>query len=322
MLNEVFKLVVSKVAKSFLAGKLYENNDDPLKGAISQNTPAKPDKDDLTEGFPKNKTDLLESIGNRFSSQERETKYCSSDLLKNVTFEREVHLDDVLYSLRNYGVAIFPSLIKGDQLKRLQNEFKLFMSKKQRCVYNKNSEGADSGNSLAMDFKRSQLNERLFPEMAKLFGSETLFAVCSNYFSGQDFEFNGDMFIQSTGMTSKPMSGELHWDKQLTLKSWIYVSEATEGYGAMRASLGSASWTRYAREDAMFYGIKYNRISNQVEVDGSTIISTGGPAGTFFIFVSDTPHGATQVTEGNTREIIRSEARPTRIKEWAAWANR
>ena len=89
----------------------------------------------------------------------------------------------------------------------------------------------------------------------------------------------------------------------------------------MRVSLGNASWTRYAREDAMFYGTKYNQISNQVEVDDSTIVSTGGPAGTFFIFVTDTPHGATQVAEANTREIIRSEARPTRIKEWVTWAN-
>ena len=31
MLNEVLKLVVRKVAKSFLAGKLYENNDDPQR---------------------------------------------------------------------------------------------------------------------------------------------------------------------------------------------------------------------------------------------------------------------------------------------------
>ena len=53
MLNEVLKLVVRKVAKSFLAGKLYENNDDPLKGVISQNAPAKPDSAHLTEGFKK-----------------------------------------------------------------------------------------------------------------------------------------------------------------------------------------------------------------------------------------------------------------------------
>ena len=77
-----------------------------------------------------------------------------------MSHSKEVHLDDVLYSLRNYGVAIFLSLIKGDQLNRLQNEFKLFMSKTEMCLSH-NSEGADAGNSLAMVL-RSQLNDRCF----------------------------------------------------------------------------------------------------------------------------------------------------------------
>ena len=321
MVNELFKRIARRAFKISLVGNLYKNNHDPLSGVIIKNTMEESQKFQPNERLILNKSYLLEAIATRCLTRHSENIESSKELLKEVTFEGKVDLVDVLYSLRTYGVAIFPALYKGDRLKRLQNEFKLFMSEKQKSVYNTSREGIEAGNSVALDFKRSKLNKRLFPEMAKLFGSETLFTVCSEYFSGQDFEFNGDMFIQSTGSTSKPLSGELHWDKQLTLKSWVYVSEATEGYGAMRASLGNASWTRYAREDAIFDGKKYNQISNQVEVDDASIVSTGGPAGTFFIFVSDTPHGATRVTKGNVREIIRSEARPTRIKEWVNWSN-
>lgn len=321
MTNELFKRIARHAFKKSLVGNLYKNSHDPLSEVIRRDPVNHMQEITPTEGSVLNKSYLLEAIANRCSTRQSGNIQSSNELLKEVTFEGKVGLVDVLYSLRTYGVAIFPALYNGERLKRLQNEYKLFMSDKQKCVYNTTVGNVDAGNSVALDFKRSKLNRRLFPEMAKLFGSETLFTVCSEYFSGQDFEFNGDMFIQSTGSTSKPLSGELHWDKQLTLKSWVYVSEATEGYGAMRASLGNASWTRYAREDAIFDGRKYNQISNEVEVDEASIVSTGGPAGTFFIFVSDTPHGATHVTEGNVREIIRSEARPTRIKEWANWSS-
>ena len=91
---------------------------------------------------------------------------------------------------------------------------------------------------------------------------------------------------------------------------------------SMRAALGSAGWTRYAREDAIFDSISYSNIDNKFECPDDNIVSTWGPAGTFYIFVTDTRHGVTAVEHGKIREIIRSEARPIRIKDWTAWANR
>ena len=71
----------------------------------------------------------------------------------------------------------------------------------------------------------------------------------------------------------------------------------------------------------MFDGLPYDSIENQLDETG-TALSTGGPAGTFFIFVSDAGHGATPVDKGKRREIIRSQSRPQRIIDWADWSSK
>lgn len=90
----------------------------------------------------------------------------------------------------------------------------------------------------------------------------------------------------------------------------------------MRAGAGTAAWLRYIREDAMFDGIPYGKIVNQVEEGGFPVVSTGGPAGTFFLFVTDVAHGASPVAPGKRRNIMRSRSRPVRVRQWASWASK
>ena len=322
MLEEYYKTLARKVFKSSLSGALTIGPNDPLTTRISPPRSAFTGIDATSATFSKSKQGVLERIQERGGIPVKDDNASRESLLHEITFHDKVTADEVIRSLRVFGVAIFPSLFKGEKLSRLREEFNLFMARGQSLAYSSTREGESGSNSIAFDFKRSKLTKRNFPEIYKLFGSKILYDISKSYFAGQDFDFNSDMFIQVTSQTKQPLSGDLHWDKQLTLKSWIYVSEATEGYGAMRAALGSAGWTRYSREDAMFDGVPYSQIDNKIQCPDDNIISTGGPAGTFFIFVTDTGHGATAVGPGKTREIIRSEARPTRIKDWAAWANR
>ncbi|MEO9845149.1 MAG: phytanoyl-CoA dioxygenase family protein [Roseobacter sp.] len=177
-------------------------------------------------------------------------------------------------------------------------------------------------NSYGISLQRKALSAYRFPETSALFGSRTVEKVTEKFFAGQPFDYNGDLFVQWTDHTDVPASGALHWDKQLTLKSWLYVTDATDGYGPMRAGVGTAAWTRYIREDAMFDGVPYGKIVNQVQEKGFPVVSTGGPAGTFFLFATDTAHGATSVDPGKRRNILRARSRPHRVKQWSAWAHK
>jgi len=242
--------------------------------------------------------------------------------LEAVTFREPATLSAVIDSLRTFGLAIFPSLYDQDRLAKIDQEYQDLIANGTQFTQNVSAREDTPAHSYAITVMREALRADRFPETQALFGSPLVEEITRHVFAGQDFDFNHDLFIQWTDHTDTPASGALHWDKQLTLKSWLYVTDATEGFGAMRAGAGTAAWTRYIREDAMFDGIPYGQILNQVEEKDFPLVSTGGPAGTFFLFLSDTAHGATPVDQGKRRNIMRARSRPARIREWSAWAGK
>ncbi len=242
--------------------------------------------------------------------------------LERITFREPVSQSEVLDCLRTFGLAIFPSIFDSTRLEKISLEYKDLIDNGADLASDMAAREDSPAHSYGISLQRNALKASRFPETVALFGSRTVEEIAKKYFAGQSFDYNGDLFVQWTDHTDTPASGALHWDKQLTLKSWLYVTDATEGFGAMRAGVGTAAWTRYIREDAMFNGIPYKEIVNQIEEDRIPVVPTGGPAGTFFLFVTDTAHGATPVDPGKRRNIIRGRSRPHRVKQWSAWAHK
>ncbi|WP_299288979.1 phytanoyl-CoA dioxygenase family protein [uncultured Tateyamaria sp.] len=242
--------------------------------------------------------------------------------LDRITFDGPVSQSEVLECLRTFGLAIFPSIYDAEQLVAIECEYQDLIQNGADLARDVVAREDTPANSFALSLQRDALTVERFPETTALFGSRSVEEIAQKFFAGQSFDYNSDLFVQWTDHTDVPASGPLHWDKQLTLKSWLYVTDATEGHGAMRAGVGTAAWTRYIREDAMFDGVPYRQIVNQIREKGFPVVSTGGPAGTFFLFVTDTAHGATPVDPGKRRNIIRARSRPRRVKQWAAWASK
>jgi len=263
--------------------------------------------------------DVLDQVRNRVEKAEFTAENADA-CLKKVTYRDPVPKSTVLDALRTYGLAIFPEIYDAGRLARIAAEYEDMIANGSELTRNVSAREDTPAHSYAITVKRDALPTPRFPETQSLFASPIVEQITRDYFAGQRFDFNTDLFVQWTDHTDVPASGTLHWDKQLTLKSWLYVTDATEGYGAMRAGAGTAAWTRYIREDAMFEGIPYGQIDNSVEEDGLPIVTTGGPAGTFFLFVTDTAHGATPVAPGKRRNIIRARSRPVRVHEWQSWA--
>ncbi|MEP1833775.1 MAG: hypothetical protein ABJQ70_12890 [Roseobacter sp.] len=228
----------------------------------------------------------------------------------------------VLDCLRTYGLAIFPFIYSKTQLAKVEKEYNDLIENGANLALDVAAREDTPANSYGISLQRKALSAYRFPETSALFGSRTVEKVTEKFFAGQPFDYNGDLFVQWTDHTDVPASGALHWDKQLTLKSWLYVTDATDGYGPMRAGVGTAAWTRYIREDAMFDGVPYGKIVNQVQEKGFPVVSTGGPAGTFFLFATDTAHDATSIDPGKRRNILRARSRPHRVKQWSAWAHK
>lgn len=262
-----------------------------------------------------------DNLALRFKNLKRNsTDICNN--IDKVLFASETTVDEVVNCLRTYGVAIFPALYKDSFLKNIQEEFNNLMLSGNQYADQVDSRENTNANSLGLRISKKTLPYEIYKEIHALFGSDTLRAIAEEFFGTTYFEFNEHLYAQMTGKTKTPASGSLHWDKQLTLKSWLYISPATKEYGPMRASPNSNIYLRHLREDHMHYGTPYNLINNLLDENAFPTISTGGPAGTFFLFITDTAHGATEVMKNYQRKIIRSQSRPLYIKHWANYASK
>lgn len=320
------KLVDLEKTSTLATGK--RNNDavaDPLAGRVTSHSESNNDQAKIADSkgasIASNDRELMAEVSSRIE-RAKSIGMSEEACLEAFTFREPVHQEKVLESLRTFGLAIFPSIYDADRLSRITKEYDDLIENGETMARMVSAREDTPANSYALSLMRDELDSNRFPETMALFGSPTIQQITEKYFAGQEFDFNADLFVQWTDHTDVPASGKLHWDKQLTLKSWLYVTDGTEGYGAMRAGAGTAAWTRYIREDAMFDGIPYGKIVNQVEEDGFPVVSTGGAAGTFFLFVSDVAHGASPVAPGKRRNIIRSRSRPARVRQWSSWASK
>lgn len=295
---------------------------DPLAARISIE-PAQ-NKQDFVAAAPQETADPEAVINNIIESIRKNTGLNQNEaaLLDAVTFRETTTLSDIVASLRTYGLAIFPSLYDAEQLQAITQEYNDLMDNGENLARGVDARADTPAASYALRLLRKALPTERFSHLHALFGSDIIHEITKQIFMGQKFNFNDHLYAQWTDHTDAPASGVLHWDRQLTLKSWLYVTDGRDDFGAMRAGAGSNRWLRYLREDAMFNGLSYKSIDNSVAENAAPIVSTGGPAGTFFLFVTDTAHGASPVAKGKRRNIIRAQSRPDRIAQWAAWANK
>ena len=128
-----------------------------------------------------------------------------------------------------------------------------------------------------------------------------------------------ETFVQSTGKTNKPASGDLHFDKRRTVKVWAYLDDVSVDHGAMRVvprtekEVLSSAYVRANLSKAQLRDRKNN--SHYPEAAMSKSLETlaqpvTGEMGTLFIHDTDAWHGASPVIGKNIRKIVRAHNRP------------
>lgn len=127
-----------------------------------------------------------------------------------------------------------------------------------------------------------------------------------------------ETFVQSTGFTDKPASGELHFDKRRTIKVWAYIGDVSQECGAMRVvprtndEVFSSAYARtkltksQLRDKADNVHYPSADIADRLEKLAQPVT---GCLGTVFIHDTDAWHGASPVLGENVRKIVRAHNR-------------
>lgn len=240
------------------------------------------------------------------SALPREAFYTPADTTLSVAAVTHARMGtpaEVAEAVRRWGIAIFPGLVTGETLDRLNHEFDRMMAARDSLGVPVDA----YGNIVNLRLTRDRLPPALFPATAGLFAEPFMAAVADAYFGAGAYRLNGEIFVTDLGETKGPQTAPpfaLHFDKRQVLKFFIYLTDTDEANGAMRALPGSNLRNRQLREQAMSERA-LSDIANVLPEPETPSIPICGPPGTLFVFDTDMCHGASVVQPGRRRRTMR-----------------
>lgn len=158
---------------------------------------------------------------------------------------------------------------------------------------------------------------KTFPAIySTLFAQE--FKAIKRAVLGMFYKDEIEIFCQHTGPSKMPPSSTLHFDKRYTFKSWYYLNDIGKEAGAMRVvpldrcpEYSPAALRAETGSRQLFSGEctqHHARGSTLTAIDEAAEFVTG-PKGILFLHLTEAWHGASPVTAGYERKILRAHSR-------------
>lgn len=220
--------------------------------------------------------------------------------------------NDLAEQVRSEGVVLLPGAVTGELLENVRKEFRQIIDTSSNSPYVVDEhEGAVCVRVLP----RSSFDVQSFPAISAFLDSYVFREIARCFYRPEapGFSFNNTVFVHETPETTSPLSGKLHWDRTQALKFWLYVDDVPLEAGPMRIHPGSTERNKSER-------IERRQKSEQLEGGKDNVVSAKpeetrfltGPAGTILLHDSDCSHGASPVSNGHVRRIIRGHCRAMR----------
>jgi len=244
---------------------------------------------------------------------------CLSDLVKSLANDSYSDLDeverskkvasDIALDVKNKGYLLIPSVLPMELIKNLRLEFDHIISNANQLPYKVDSH---NGSICVRVRPRWSLLSQGYPITSAIFDCELFRQISEAFYcvGEEQLTFNSEIFVHETPVTTQPLSKSLHWDRSQTLKFWIYVDDVPLEAGPMRVVPGSAKSNR-ARKSTLSKkntGLK-GGVDNLADESGADTEHLTGASGTILIHDTDCSHGATNVSSGYVRRIMRGHTR-------------
>lgn len=169
-------------------------------------------------------------------------------------------------------------------------------------------------------FQKSIFSKRWMKELFLAYNNNISKGFFSSIYSTHDYKFDGSI----------GRNGFLHFDRNASLKFFLYLNDVTKENGAFYIQPGSNKLGKKLREKAWgkliptpndnfikkifqkFFGKTFNQVKNRIEIDypelydSSKLIPVEGKAGTLIVFDSDIFHlGGLIEKKGLVRLVLR-----------------
>lgn len=211
--------------------------------------------------------------------------------------------------IREDGFFIIPALIPEELLQKVNQEFDKGMALDDSFY-----SGVDRYNGAkclrVKPFWKLKY-WRQFPVTYSIFGAKILARIARNFYETSRFRFITEAFFHRTPGSPEVLSQQFHWDRNQSLKIWIYLNDVNESNGATRVIPGSNKVNRKIRlslGDHRKLAGGVDNLSTQFGIDPDWV-HLSAPRGSIVFLDTDLSHAASAVGRGEERRIIRAHCR-------------
>ena len=229
----------------------------------------------------------------------------------NVYRERFTTVEDVVATVRRWGIIVFPGFVGTSELAALNRELDAMIAARKQVQ----AQIDEYDNMINLRLSRD-VHSQIFPTTGAFFGQSFMQEIAETYYRPEPFRLNYQIYCTQLTETKGPQAKPpfaLHFDKRQCLKFFIYLSDTDDRNGAMRATPGSIMRNRPAREQALEVVSDMEEIENVRPEPLEPSLPITGPAGTMFVFDTDMNHGASSVKAGFTRRTMRGHTQPLNL---------
>ncbi|MER5468345.1 phytanoyl-CoA dioxygenase family protein [Streptomyces sp. NPDC002935] len=230
-----------------------------------------------------------------------------------------------------FGVAVVPGWLAGDELSDLQDEFEgAFAAAKGTELETLTPEGKDisqrygqSRTGLHLKYNHGDELKQALPRTHEIFTQEWMASVASSYL-GLPCTLNRHLILTDDFKPDKEITW-YHFDEIGALKFLVYLDDVDRDNGPFQAIPGTTSATSRLRESEWltfddFRKIRIDVFNQHSEELFHTLygqyksfllsraLTFQAPAGSLLVFDTDTIHRAGPLAEGRRRRVVRGSS--------------
>ena len=225
---------------------------------------------------------------------------------------------DVIDRLTSHGIAVLPGYFSHDHVKRIRDECARLERDRSSGIVEREYH---CGSSLLVD--RRKWNAQAYPVIDNVLDLPLLEAIASRYFN-QRAAFNYQFLVTRETASGVPIT-ELHYDRLVTLKFFIYLLDTDRKNGAFECVPGTHKSVAATRAYYVNRGVRLVDLPNfALPPSLGSSIPIEGEAGTMLIFTTDVIHRGGVVSEGCERWVLRAHSRQLPLPEYrpTPWSSR
>lgn len=235
---------------------------------------------------------------------------------KEYFFTCDKDSDEIIETMRRYGISHVPGFISEQNLVQLNDEFLRVLTDKSSSIlaqtgHPRNPEGRTARFT---PWHQSALID--FPAITGLFLDEFMQEVANAYYYPHKVDVNDEVFITHEKPAEQPIL-PWHFDRVQSIKFWVYLTDTTVENGAFEYC-PSTHWEGHYRAGFhLSQGCAVEDIPNDIDEElVRNPVSLELKAGDLLIFDSDGFHRGGVVQPGYERRVLRGHTHLSGVRRY------